>query len=313
MSSLSGGIKEGYSSYIKFILYQAQFGENYSNIKNIFPYSISIQFDNDQEKYIESIKNINEVFKPSQNEFKFFINNNNQKHLIKINCFTKSVFVINKKFASVKIAIYTNNNNINKNNKEKKNKKWYYLKNRNGELIIKLLLSIDIINKSNISNNMENDNNINKRYFQNQNEFDNNVSINKPNNFNIHFNSISNNNLNGIPSSTFMSTSHYISSSNNSLKSSSNNSNISTQLIISSNNNNILNAQQPPNNNMNLLSCIIEKDDSMTINESENNEKFGEINSNNIYAIIQNLYKKNNQKLLIKSKNLIQKKQNKQK
>ena len=312
MSSLSGGIKEGYSSYIKFILYQAQFGENSLNIKNIFPYGISIQFDNDQEKYIEPIKNINEIFDPCQNEFKFYINNTNQKHLIKINCFTKSIFVINKKFASVKIAIYSNNNNIKNNNKEKKKKKWYYLKNKNGELIIKLLLSIDIINISNIVNNRDNDN-INKRYFQNENEFDNNIFINKPNNFNIHFNSISNNNLNGIQSSTFMSTSHYISSSNNSLKSSStktNNSNISIPVVISNSNNNIINNRQLTNNNMNLLSSIIEKDDSMTINESENNEKFGELNSNNLFSIIQNLHKKNNQKLFIKSKNLIQKKQN---
>ena len=311
MSSLSGGIKEGNSSYIKLVLYQSQFCENTLNIKNIFPYGLSIQFDNNQENYIEPIKNINEIFNSSQNEFKFFMNNNTQKHLIKINCFTKSIYVINKKFASVKIAI--NANNINKNNKDKKIKKWYYLKNKNGEIIIKLLLSIDILNISNVSNNTDHEI-INKRYFQNENEFDNNISINKPNNFNIHFNSISNNNLNGIASSTYMSTSHYISSSNNSLKSSStktNNSNISTPIII--NTNNILNIRQIPNNsinNNNLLSSIIEKDDSMTINESDtNNEKFGELNSNNIYMVIQNLYKKNNQKLFIKSKNLTQKKQ----
>ena len=282
MSSLSGGTKEINTSYIHLILYQAQFCESTLNLKNIFPYGISIQFDNNQEKFIEPIENINEIFNSSQNDFKYFINNNKQKHLIKINCFTKSIFIIKKKFASVKIAVNANNNN--KKDKEKRVKKWYYLKNNNGEVIIKILLSIDIITIRNISNNSNN-----KIFFQNENDLDNNISINKPNNMNIHFNSISNNNLNGIPSSTYMSTSHYISSSNHSLKSSStktNNSNLSNPNI-----NNL-------NNKNNLLSSIIEKDDSMTYYENDTtNEKFGELMSNNLLISIQNLFKKSNQKL----------------
>ena len=294
MSSLSGGTKEINTSYIHLILYQAQFCESTLNLKNIFPYGISIQFDNNQEKFIEPIENINEIFNSSQNDFKYFINNNKQKHLIKINCFTKSIFIIKKKFASVKIAVNANNNN--KKDKEKRVKKWYYLKNNNGEVIIKILLSIDIITIRNISNNSNN-----KIFFQNENDLDNNISINKPNNMNIHFNSISNNNLNGIPSSTYMSTSHYISSSNHSLKSSStktNNSNLSNPNI-----NNL-------NNNNNLLSSIIEKDDSMTYYENDTtNEKFGELMSNNLLISIQNLFKKSNQKLFLQYKNLTQKKQ----
>ena len=61
-------------------------------------------------------------------------------------------------------------------------------------------------------------------------------------------------------------------------------------------------------NNNNLLSSIIEKDDSMTINENENNEIFGEINTG-LVNYLQNLIKKNNQKLFERSKNLMQKKQ----
>ena len=295
MSSLSGGTKEINASYINLILYQSQLCENSLNLKNIFPYGISIQFDNNPEKFIEPIENINEIFSSSQNDFKYYINNNHsQKHLIKINCFTKSVFIIKNKFASIKIAV--NANNINKNDKEKRVKKWYYLKNNNGEVIIKILLSIDIITIRNISNNSGNYNN--KIFLQNENDLDNNISINKPNNINIHFNSISNNNLNCIPSSTYMSTSHYISSSNHSLKSSStktNNSNLSIPII---------------NNNNNLLSSIIEKDDSMTYYENDTtNEKFGELLSNNILISIQNLFKKTNQKIFLKYKNLTQKKQ----
>ena len=294
MSSLSGGTKEINTSYINLILYQSQFCESSLNLKNIFPYGISIQFDNNPEKFIEPIENINEIFNSSQKDFKYYINNNkSQKHLIKIYCFTKSIFIVKKKFASVKIAV--NANNINRNYKEKRVKKWYYLKNNNGEVIIKILLSIDIITIRNISNNLGN-----KRLSQNEKDLDNNISINKPNNINIHFNSISNNNLNCVPSSTYMSTSHYISSSNHSLKSSStktNNSNLSNPLINN------------PNNN-NLLSSIIEKDDSMTYYENDaNNEKFGEILSNNLLISIQNLFKKSNQKLFLQYKNLTQKKQ----
>ena len=310
MSSLSGGNKEGKILYIKLILYQSQFCETSLNLKNIFPYGISIQFDNNPEKYIDPVKNINEIFNSPKNEFKYFINNNNQKHSIKINCFIKSIFVNKKKFASVKIAI--NTNNIIKNYKEKNEKKWYYLKNRNGVVIIKLLLSIDIIN---ISNNSEIYNN--KRYSHNENELDNNISINRPNKINFHFNSITNNNINinGISNSTYMSTSHYISSSNNSLKSSStqtNNSNLSNPII--NNTNIIINNRAFPTNNINknnyLLSSIIEKDDSITICENDTiNEKYGDLNTNNLLNSIQNLIKNNVQKLLIQSKNLTQKKQ----
>ena len=306
MSSLSGGTKEIFTSYIKLIIYQSQLCENSLNIKNLFPYGISIQFDNNPETFIEPIKNINEIFNSSQNDFKYFITNKNQKHLIKINCYTKSIFIIKKKIASVKIAVNANNSNA-KNDKEKRVKKWYYLKNKNGEVIIKLLLSIDILNISNI---LGNDNN--KIYLQNnENDLDNNISINKPNNINVHFNSISNNNLNGngIGSTTYMSTSHYMSSSNNSLKSSStrtNNSNLSNQIISNQSNN--LNNRTNISNNNNLLSSIIEKDDSMTINENENNEIFGEINTG-LVNYLQNLIKKNNQKLFVRTKNLIQKKQ----
>ena len=91
MSSLSGGTKDIYSSYIKLILYQSQFCENSLNIKQISPYGLSIQFDNNPESFIEPLKNLNETFNSSQSTFKYFINNNNQKHLIKINCFSKSI------------------------------------------------------------------------------------------------------------------------------------------------------------------------------------------------------------------------------
>jgi hypothetical protein len=183
MSSLSGGIKDEKYSYINLILYQSLFcNNNTQNIKNIFPYGISIQFDNNSEKFIDSIKNINEIFNSSQNEYKYIINNNQNKHLIKINCYIKSQFVAKKKFASVKIAV--NPTNLIKNNIEKNVKKWYYLKNKNGELMLKLLLSIDIYSMLNLSNNIQNDNK-NKNYSHNYN---NNNEFNNSNNIKIHLN-----------------------------------------------------------------------------------------------------------------------------
>ena len=57
MSSLSGGTREINTSYINLILYQYQFWESTLNLKNIFPYGVSIQIDNNQEKFIEPIEN----------------------------------------------------------------------------------------------------------------------------------------------------------------------------------------------------------------------------------------------------------------
>ena len=311
MSSLSGGIKDEKYSYIHLVLYQSLFCNNTQNIKNIFPYGLSIQFDNNPEKYIDSIKNINEIFNSSQNEFTYIINNHQNKHLIKINGYIKSKFVAKKIFASVKIAV--NPLNLIKNNKEKNVKNWYYLKNKNGELMLKLLLSIDISGMLSLSNNIQNNskNKNNSHNYNQKNEF------NSSNN--IHINSISNNNLNGIPSSTYISTSHYISSSNNSLKSSStktNNSFISTPIIINNQNPNLNNKViiYNNNNNNNLLTSIVEKDDSMTICENDNNEKIGDLNANNynLALIVQNIQiflERNNKLLFIKAKNLIQKKQ----
>lgn len=299
MSSLSGGSKDRNISFIKIILYQSQFCQNSFNIKNYFPYGISFQFDKFPEKYIDSIKNINEIFDHSKTEFKYIIYNIQQKHLIKINCYNKSISSIKNIFASVQIAV--NPNSLN--NFEKNIRKWYYLKNKKGEVFIKLLLSIDLYNIQNDSN----------YYANNENEFNNNILIKDHKNINLRLNSISNNNLNGIQSSTYISTSHYISSSNISLKSSSsktNNSNISYTII---NPNNILYLNNKINKNnekANLLTSIVEKDDSMTNNENDSSDKYGEFNSNNLNINIKNLIKKTNQKLFIKSKNLIQSKQN---
>ena len=72
-------------------------------------------------------------------------------------------------------------------------KKWYFLKNKKSEKIIKLLISIDLIKNENNENNL----NFNKdvSYIKTETDLEQNIIINKPETINIHINSITNNNL----------------------------------------------------------------------------------------------------------------------
>ena len=143
-------------SYLKLEIYRSQICQN---IKVPIPYGLSINFDDFPVKFIEPVKNENEIFK-SENSFIYNLNDNNllkneliEKEFI-INSYTTSIFILKKNFASVKIPIlYSDKNN---------QKQWFFLKDLNDNICIKILISIEIniVNKiyknlkSNNSNNI---------------------------------------------------------------------------------------------------------------------------------------------------------------
>ena len=128
--------------YIKLEIYESVIYPE----KNVpLPYGINISFANFPEKNIESINNTKEIFKFPMNQFIYYFDKNtfnctnlSDKEFI-INTYTTSIFFLKKNFASVKIPISLN--------KEENNKKqWYYLKDINNNICIKILISIEINN-----------------------------------------------------------------------------------------------------------------------------------------------------------------------
>ena len=204
-------------TYLKLIIYEVRLLQNAKNIKNIFPYIISVQFNQSPEKIISPIKNAKEIFKISNTNFKYFIRDKEKKVLIKINCFTKSSSIMKKQFASGIIEI---ENIYNMNNNGKNIKKWYFFKNKNNEKILKILLSIGLFFTKYNSNNLNN--NTFTPYMKTI-DLDNNITNNKKEKIDIHINSITNNNLNIISSNIFMTNFNCITSLNESLDSINNN------------------------------------------------------------------------------------------
>ena len=182
------------------IIFEAHLLEYSKHLKNIFPYTISIQINQSQEKFISPIKNAHEIFNISRTKFEFLIKNKDRKVLIRINSFSKADGLVKKKIASGLIEL----ENFNNSNHNKIYKKWYYLKNNNYQKIIKLLMSIELYNSDN-SKNMNIINNNCKTSINIENNFDDkNLTINKPESINIHINSISNNNLNIITNNVYL-------------------------------------------------------------------------------------------------------------
>ena len=113
------------------------------NMNIPLPYGICISLNNKQEKYLEPINNENELFDNNKNIFVFYLDKNHlndinatEKEII-INSYTTSIFILKKNFASVKIQIQLNHD-LN----QKKN--WYFLKDINNNICIKILISIFI-------------------------------------------------------------------------------------------------------------------------------------------------------------------------
>lgn len=208
-------------SYLKLEIFQSQVCQN---SKVPLPYGLSIIFDHFPEKCIEPIKNENEFLKSPDNQFIYYLNNLNlldNKELEKefiINSYTTSIFIIKKNFASVKIPIVF----PKKNNQ----KQWFFLKDINENICIKLLINIEmhsanIINDINLKNNnilringgtiKENKiNNINKsntNYINtlNHSKINKDINNNKTYILNTNYNSSSGNSLN-ITNNIYMRT-----------------------------------------------------------------------------------------------------------
>ena len=281
LSQKKFGKKDTNNTYIKLIIYESHLLTNSKLTNNIFPYSISIQFNNSSEKIIPSIKNANEIFNISSTKFKYLINKSDKNVSLKINCFTKNSSKLKKNFASCVIKL-ENKRNIKKLNNGSSLKKWYFLKNKDNKKILKLLLSINYYSLETISTHFYEKENKNQIYTES--EQDNNIIINNPDCINMHINSITNNNLNIITNNIYMT-----------------NLNISSldELLIEKINNNTIDKKRYKSKNFftNIL-----------IKNKEQNENY--LLQNNFYSIIDNTLEKINPQFTKKSNYLTNKIEN---
>ena len=245
--------------YLKLIIYEAHLLSNSKNIKNIFPYFISIHIDQEPEKIISPIKNVKEIFNTSNTQYNFFLRKKEKKVLIKINCISKSNLLNKKKIAFCSIKI-DNISDINNNGKIFK--RWYFLRNSNKEKVIKLLISIDLHHFTIFHNIL--DNNKYSSFFLAEGE--NNLTVNKSEKINLCMNYSYKKKFNNIGNNFYMTNFNYTSNSNH--------------FLIKNNNINNSMIKNNYKNNLNLLSNI-------------KNKK--QIRNNNLHSIIKNIIKKINQ------------------
>ena len=283
MSLLYNEKNEISKSYLKLEIYQSQICQS---IKAPLPYGLCILFDDFPEKYIEPITNENEIFKSSENKFIYYLNENDisqnklfEKEFI-INSYTTSIFIIKKNFASVKIPILYSK----KDNK----KQWFFLKDINDNICIKILISIEIYLENKIINNFKSNNskNILKRNSETIKEnkmYDKISNNNNLNNINYYNKKIINKSLVNNHNNTCIVTTNYNSNSGNSQLNITNNIYMKT---INNNSNNI--------NNLNITFPfnfspipIFGKSNSFfieTIKEKDNNKVH--INQNSFKSLI---------------------------
>ena len=140
--------KDNSKSYIKLEIHQSQVCQN---IKVPLPYGLCILFGHSPEKYIEPISNENEILTSPKNQLIYYLNDStlSQDYLLEkefiINSYTTSIFIIKKNFASVKIPILYSNENSQK--------QWFFLKDINDNICIKLLIKIEIHLNNKMKNN----------------------------------------------------------------------------------------------------------------------------------------------------------------
>ena len=260
-------------SYFKLVIHQSQICKN---IKVPIPYGLSIIFDDFPVKCIEPIKNENVILKSPQNEIIYNLNNSNlsKKELIEkefiINSYTTSIFILKKNFASVKIPILYSDNNSQK--------QWFFLKDINENICIKILISIEIYIANEIFDNfnLNNEYNILKQNSETIKENRINKNINYINAMNHHNKGIkkkySINNHN-----TYIVSTNYNSSMGKSLL------NITNNIYMKSTNNN--------SNNINNLNITFPLNFSPLTFFDENNSFFIDTigqKKNNSNSIIQN-------------------------
>ena len=221
-------------SYLKLEIYQCQICQS---IKPPLPYGLCILFDNFPENYIESIKNENEILKNPGNQFIYNLNNNlSQNDLMEkeivINSYSTSIFIIKKNFASVKIPIlYSKKNN---------QKQWFFLKDINDNICIKILIGIEICFSNKCINNFNNSNEFlrqNNEKIKENKIFKNQLNNNYMNAINYNNKKLKNKNLINNHNTYIVST-NYNFNSGNSLLNITNNIYMKT---INNNSNNINN------------------------------------------------------------------------
>ena len=132
--------KEDEKYFVKLQIHEINVVKN-MNIP--LPYGICFSLNNKQEKFLEPINNENEIFDNNKKIFVFYLGNNHlndinaiEKEII-INSYTTSIFILKKNFASIKIPIHLNQDS-------NQNRKWYFLKDINNNICIKILISIYI-------------------------------------------------------------------------------------------------------------------------------------------------------------------------
>ena len=273
MSLSFNGYNIASQSYFKLVIHQSQICKN---IKVPIPYGLSIIFDDFPVKCIEPIKNENVILKSPQNEIIYNLNNSNlsKKELIEkefiINSYTTSIFILKKNFASVKIPILYSDNNSQK--------QWFFLKDINENICIKILISIEIYIANEIFDNfnLNNEYNILKQNSETIKENRINKNINYINAMNHHNKGIkkkySINNHN-----TYIVSTNYNSSMGKSLL------NITNNIYMKSTNNN--------SNNINNLNITFPLNFSPLTFFDENNSFFIDTigqKKNNSNSIIQN-------------------------
>ena len=120
-------------NYITITLYQSKLCRSSDNF---LPYTLSIKYNDQSPLETEKITKFQKIF--HEETFHFNISStfqSNTNHTISINAYTRTLLVIKNYFAKVIIPF-----NILKNPNQKQ---WYFLKDNNDEIVLKLLLSID--------------------------------------------------------------------------------------------------------------------------------------------------------------------------
>ena len=251
MSSLEKNSKNN----IKITLYQIQLCRNFSDY---IPYNISIKYNNSKEYETELIEIQNKKFINKSYIFNILNFSRKQNNIITLTAFKKSLFILKKTFSKLNIPINVNNN-------KNRQKQWFYMKDNNEEIILKILLSIefDIILYQNNSMNHLN------RSYRGEILFD---FFNQKPNLNDSLN-ITTININSIQSSN--------------------------KSMINLNENNI---RKKTNQNYQLISILENESDNITITYSDDESEKGEIEDININKI-NNIISQRADKILENQKN----------
>ena len=167
---------------IYLTLYQSQLCHNNTQY---LPYSLSISYNDSPAKVINQIKTKKHIFNEKILNFQISNSKRNDSHIISLCAYTKSMLVLKNIFAKVKIPF-----NLKKCNSNQK--QWYFLKDNDDEIVLKILISI-------LSEVYLNQNNSMNALNRNENKSSDFLGIKSPHNnscFNLNINSF---NLNKYP------------------------------------------------------------------------------------------------------------------